>query len=157
MPSLDDLGLDLPGWQLEERDHTQALWSSPDGDGLLACYFGLAPDIGEPLDDLDALRGFYGAVVDGSGGRLVELEVVTVAGVASVRMVIELAHPERGTHYLGSLTLPFDQFSFVIKVQCDPRGASDQPLPRCRRALDAAARGVSLSPAVTVAPRFIGP
>jgi hypothetical protein len=61
------------------------------------------------------------------GGQLqiVECRVLPLDGVRSVWLIAKgLDERTRGAVYLGSLTIPFRDFSFVIKLQCYEQGVT---------------------------------
>jgi hypothetical protein len=61
------------------------------------------------------------------GGGLLEYEVAKFADVHCIRSVVKVPSPggsPRGLTYLASLTIPFQQRSFVIKAQCSESGVS---------------------------------
>ena len=53
-----------------------------------------------------------------------EIETVNIDGCLSVRTIFKTAiNPDgRGRGYLGSITLPYRDFSYVIKVQSSEQG-----------------------------------
>jgi hypothetical protein len=71
---------------------------------------------------LDALDAFYRQLVGDSGGRLVEVSVVAAGGGLAVRTILSAPQQPSGRTYIGSLTVPFRDFSFVIKCQCAEGG-----------------------------------
>ncbi len=122
MPSLDDLRLNLAGWELEREDGTEAVWSNEERDVLATYYYDLPPDIGARLEELGALRAFYRDAVVEAGGALVQVDVATVAGIPAVETVFKFPQEPTGMTYVGSITLPFEAFSFVVRAQCAEHG-----------------------------------
>lgn len=122
MPSVDDLLLNTPDWSHEESEDETSRWRNSDGDGLGIYHYAIAPDIGASLADLDALRSYYREMITNAGGALVELDVVQVARVQAVRLCLKVPQPQSGMTYIASLTLPFRDFSFVVKTQCAETG-----------------------------------
>jgi hypothetical protein len=103
-------------------------WVSPVGDGVGLYHFALPPDIPASLDDLSALRRYYRARCDASQLGLIEVERVDLSGVRAIHTIIKAAQEPTGRTYVGSITLPFRDFSYVLKVQAPehpPTGMRD--------------------------------
>lgn len=123
MVTLDDVGFDLTGFEPRAATGVRA-FSSPAGDGVGIYFFALAPDIDAPLDDLAALRAAYRGKVEAAGLGVVEIETVQVAGCRAVRTISKAPQEPSGRTYLGAITLPFRDFSFVLKVQAAETGVT---------------------------------
>lgn len=122
MPGPEDLSLDLPGWKLKQRDASSVVWSDDAGDILGVYFYDLAPDIGAPLEQLDALRACYRQSVSGAGGAIVQVDVSSISDVSAVETVFKFPMQPTGMAYVGSFTVPFQSFSFVVKAQCAEHG-----------------------------------
>ena len=98
------------------------MWRDATPDQLSLHYFALPPDL--PAGPLDAgrLRIFYRDMIVGAGGGLVEVDTVVAASVRGIRTVFKLRQTPSGMRYLGSLTLPFAAFSYVIKIEALEHG-----------------------------------
>jgi hypothetical protein len=71
------------------------------------------------VEELEAFyRGLLAASDTNSGGKLVEIRVVVAGGCLAVRTIVSIAQQPSGRSYVGSLTVPFRAFSFVLKCQC---------------------------------------
>jgi hypothetical protein len=55
---------------------------------------------------------------------IIEVEAPIVQGRRSVRAILKVPQQPTGMSYLGSLTLPFRDFSYVLKVGCVERGTT---------------------------------
>lgn len=117
MASLRDLRFDTAGWTAARDDADVKAWRRETGDVLSAHFFDLAPDISAPLEDLDGIRAMYREMLTASGAALVSADVLDAAGVSAVQLVCKAPQKPSGMTYIGSLTLPFAAFSFVLKVQ----------------------------------------
>ena len=53
---------------------------------------------------------------------LVEADVIELCGCWALRVIFKKPQSPSGMTYLASLTLPFRDFSYVIKVQCQEHG-----------------------------------
>lgn len=122
MPALNDLRLDLPGWELERKDDSEVVWSNHAGDILGVYFYDLPPDIGSPLARLEDLRAFYREAVAEAGGAIVQVDVSPVANVPAVETVFKFPQEPTGMAYIGSFTFPFEGFFFVVKADCAEYG-----------------------------------
>src|SRR5262249_15378459 len=123
--SLDAVRFDTTGYESggEPRPGQVRVWFTPDGDGLGLYLCPVPPDL-PPARAVEELRAFYARSLEASGGRLVETAVLTVGGCAAVRVVFKAPQQPSGMTYVGSVTVPFRDFSFVVKVQCEERGTT---------------------------------
>lgn len=122
MPQLADLRLNLPAWVPEDENESRVISVNESGDALAVYLYDVPPDIATNLDDAPGLRTFYRNVVTPAGGALVEVDPIIVAGVPAVRTIFKFRLKPSGMRYIGSLTLPFESFSYVVKTQCNEQG-----------------------------------
>ena len=122
-PSPDSVSFDASRYQLQGDRDGARVWFLPEGGGVGRYFFPREPDLPKATS-VDQLRQFYAAKM---GGKLqiVECRVLPLDGVRSVWLIIkEPSEQTRATTYLGSLTIPFRDFSFVIKIQCQEQGTT---------------------------------
>ncbi len=119
-PSLDSVRFDTNGYaaQGEPQPGQIRVWHTPDGDGLGIYYFPLPPDLPANASSVNELADFYQSMLGESGGKLVELSVIVTGGCSAIRTILSVPQQPSGRSYVGSLTLPFRDFSFVVKCQC---------------------------------------
>lgn len=119
-PSLDAVGFETIGFKFQGEPKPGEVrgWVTPDGDGLGLYYFSLPPDLPPDATSVDQLAGFYRGLVAEAGGELVELQVEDIDGVQAVHMILSASQQDSGRTYIGSLTIPFRDCSFVLKCQC---------------------------------------
>lgn len=55
---------------------------------------------------------------------MIEASVTVIDGCRAIRQCIKSPQQPTGMTYLGSLTLPFRDFSFVLKIQCEEHGVT---------------------------------
>jgi hypothetical protein len=123
-PSLDSVRFDTTGYtaQGEPRSGELRTWRTPEGDGVGVYYFALPPDLPANASSVDELAAFYRGRFGDSGSSCVEIGTVLAGGCPAVRILVSVPQQPSGRTYVGSLTLPFRDFSFVIKCQCEERG-----------------------------------
>ena len=85
-------------------------------------FFPVRPDLPANASSLDELAAFYARLHGDSGCKLVEVSVVVAGECSAVRTILSVPQQPSGRTYVGSLTVPFRDFSFVIKCQCGERG-----------------------------------
>jgi hypothetical protein len=119
-PSLDSVRFDTTGYapQGEPQPGKVRVWHTPEGDGLGVYFFAVPPDLPPNSASVDELAAFYRSLLGDSEGKLVEVSVVVAGGCPAVRTVLSVPQEPSGLTYVGSLTVPFRDFSFVIKCQC---------------------------------------
>jgi hypothetical protein len=115
MPSLDSINFDATGFTYGGDEDNARIWRTKDGDGIGLYHFPIPPDIEADIESVAQVRSFYRKLTDRSGHELVECETLLLDGCLVVRTIISVREG-RGYTYLGSLTFPFRDFSFVLKV-----------------------------------------
>src|SRR5208337_5681423 len=81
-PSLDAIRFNSTGYaaQGEPQPGKVRVWHTPQGDGLGLYFFPVPPDLPANAASLDELAEFYQKMVRDSGGKLVEVSVLTAGG-----------------------------------------------------------------------------
>jgi hypothetical protein len=123
-PSLDSVRFDAASYSLQGDPQTGKVrvWHTPEGDGLGLYFHSLPPDLPAQASSVDELALFYRQKIEDSGGKLIEVRVVDASGCPAVRTVLSIPQQPSGRTYIGSLTVPFRDFSFVLKCQCAEHG-----------------------------------
>src|SRR5262245_54009281 len=99
------------------------VWHLPDGGGLGLYSFDKKPDIPQNAASVSELQAYYEQLAQG-GMQLVECGIIRLDGVQGSRLIAKAQEPRGPSIYLGSLTIPFRDFSYVIKLQCAEEGAT---------------------------------
>lgn len=97
------------------------VWHTPDGDGVGLYFFGMKPDLPEAQPSLEAFIESYRML---TGGDLVEIGVRPTAGFQIVRTIAKAPQSPSGMTYVGAFTIPFQDFSYVVKIMCEERGTT---------------------------------
>ena len=121
--SPDSVTFEASRYQLQGDRDGARVWFLPEGGGVGLYFFPRRPDL-PTAASTDQLREFYTAQM---GGQLqvVECRVLPLDGVRSIWLIAKGRDEQtRGAVYLGSLTIPFREFSFVIKIQCQEQGVT---------------------------------
>lgn len=120
--SLDSLKIPDFGWQKSIDDLRMKQWEKPEWAAVLSLnFFDVEPDLVSILD-INALRYSLRDSVQPLKGGLVEVEVLDVKGFDAVRLIFKVPRKPFGMDYLGSLIIPFESYSYVVKVQAEEVG-----------------------------------
>jgi hypothetical protein len=121
--SLESVTFDASRYDLQGDRDGARIWFLPGGGGVGLYFFPRKPDL-PAVASIEQLREFYAAQMR-SGLQFVECRVLPLDGVRSIWLIgKDINERSRGLVYVGSLTIPFRGFSFVIKVQCQEQGVT---------------------------------
>ena len=122
MPSIDSLKFDTVGWALGEATSEVMHWTNPKGQVLSLHFFNKPPDLPCPLTDLGTLRQMYRVGLSQNGAGLVSADVLAANKLNCIKVIFKTPQKPHGMTYAGSLTFPFESFSYVAKITCAERG-----------------------------------
>jgi hypothetical protein len=122
-PALDDVTFDTATLAPRGAADGVRAWTTPEGDVLSRHFFDLAPDLPRSAEPA-ALRAFYDEMLAGVRGGVVELAPFRLDGLKALRTIVKVPQQPSGLAFVASITLPFRDFSFVVKVQCAEHGAT---------------------------------
>jgi hypothetical protein len=114
--TFDETGFERQGYR-----NGVLIWLTPKGDGLGLFHYPIPPDIHADLSKFDSVRTFFRRCASEVGLGVVEIDTVVIDGYTAVRTLFKAAQQPTGRTYFGALTLPFRDFSYVMKVQCEER------------------------------------
>lgn len=132
MPSITSLHLDVAGWQVIHQTAQQMVWKNVEaGDVLSIEFFANPTELPFSLNDPDAIKAYHQQYsLEPDKGAIVSLDVISLQGLDTVRMIIKARNPKiaglppLGMTYLGSLMIPLADFSYVVKTQCCEYGTT---------------------------------
>ena len=124
MPSIDAISFDDSKWELEADRDDAKVWHNEYGDGLGVYFFPMPPDIPAAPSEIDTLRDAYRRMATDSGSAIIEVDTVTLDGILGLKVIIKYPQDPSGMTYLGTITLPFREFSYVFKIQCQEHGTT---------------------------------
>jgi hypothetical protein len=105
---------------MESDSQTQRRWLNDAGEPISLNFFDRPPDLPADLGQLELLTSWFRQLAVEAGLGLVDLATVRVDNIPSIRGVLKGVLDNAtgwGRTYLGSLTVPFRDFSYVVKVQ----------------------------------------
>lgn len=124
MPSIESVNFDISNWENLEVLADRIIWKNDKGDRLSLHFFPIPPNIPANLNQLTKLRDFYRENVIEVGGGLVSVDVVSIKEFSAIKTIFKFPLKPSGMRYLGSLTFPFADFSYVMKVDCPEYGTT---------------------------------
>lgn len=95
------------------------VWTSPDGDPIGLFLLNAPPDLPRAQASVEAFSRQYRSRVDAD---FVELDIDEVDGVRVVRTIAKVPQSLFGMTYVGTITFPFRNFSYVLKIVCEEVG-----------------------------------
>jgi len=122
-PSIDSLRFDATGWKYhgETEPGRTRLWETPDRDAISLHFFGMPPNL-PAATTVEEISAMYASGLASAGGKVVECAIDELAGCDALRLLLKVPQEPSGMMYQGALTVPFRDFSFVIKIQCAEHG-----------------------------------
>jgi hypothetical protein len=122
MPSLDDVSFDTSALTYDGEHNGVRVWWTAAADPVGLYYFPIPPDITADIADLEALRRFYRASGTARDVVQISLDTVDINGVRAVRQIVKIPQQPWGRTYIGSVTIPFRDFSFVLTLEACEHG-----------------------------------
>jgi len=120
----DPLGkFNLQDESLEHQGVTNGVrvWYTSDGDGIGLYYYDVSPDLPREQPTVEAFCAEYRALMQ---GNVVETGIEQAGDLWVVRVIGKVPQTPSGMTYVGSYTVPFRDFSYVVKIQCEERGVT---------------------------------
>lgn len=122
--SLDSVKFDASRYELQGDRNEARVWFLPEGGGVGLYCFTRPPDLPRRAASVRQLRDRYVAGMDGTM-QVVDCRVLPLDEIPSIWLVVKTQDKQAGgTVCVGSLTIPFQEFSFVIKIQCQEQGVT---------------------------------
>jgi hypothetical protein len=109
---------------LEDEEPSAKMWRTPSGDIVALYYFPFPPDIHADPRDEKALYRVYEEAAAGAGLGVVEVSSVQLIDVFAVRTIFRQPKLPHGISFIGGITLPYQDLSYVIKAQCYETGVT---------------------------------
>ncbi|MGE8553749.1 MAG: hypothetical protein ACN6OB_07405 [Chryseobacterium jejuense] len=110
------------GWTKVSEDNEAIRWVNPQQSALIVLhFFDKEPDI-PTAQDLDYLKKFYRNIAAASNGGTIETDIIHIHNIPCVKTIIKIPQEETGMAYIASITIPFENCSYVVKIQTDEIG-----------------------------------
>lgn len=124
MNKIDLITVETERSQPDELDSNKKVFYLNDYDDLSINYFNLTPDITAKNDTDVELQNNYRKVAYESRAAIIEVKKVKLGVFDSIKTIFKFPMQPQGMAYIGSYTIPFKNFSYVIKVQCIEQGTT---------------------------------
>ena len=124
MNKLDLITVETERSQPDELDSRKKVYYLNDYDDLSINFFDLPPDITAKNDTDVELQNNYRKVAYKSGAAIIEVKKVKLGAFDSIKIIFKFPMQPHGMAYIGSYTIPFKNFSYVVKVQCIEQGTT---------------------------------
>ena len=104
-------------WEKEKEDKEIIHWvNAEQGIALSLNYFYSKPDI-PSISKIGQLRDYYRNQIVAHNGGLIQVDLVALKNYQAIKTIFKIPQQPKGVVYLGSLTIPFRDRSYVIKLQ----------------------------------------
>lgn len=112
------------GWNKLSEDGDAIRWVNPQQSALIVLhFFDKEPDL-PTVEDLDYLKKFYRNIAASSNGGTVETDILHIHDIPAVKTIIKIPQQETGMVYIASITIPFENCSYVVKIQANEIGVT---------------------------------
>jgi hypothetical protein len=168
MASVQSLKFDTAGLRLDRDEANGKVWLSEDGDRISLNFLDAKPTLPPDMQSPQQVRDFYLSMLKGKPAMLVELGRTSVGGRPAIRLILKSPQKPSGMTYFGSITIPFRDFSYVIKVECQDREMAgavsfdrmhdaafpQHPLSKLRKLLGRIEKTCAIKPVIRNEPPF---
>jgi hypothetical protein len=117
-PSLDSIRFEATGFTYQGEIEGSRIWHSPEGDGIGLFLFPIPPDLPENAATFDEFKDRLWKALGDSQAKLVQIGIPVINDCPAVEQIVKIRQEPHGFTYVGSIIIPFEEFSFVLKVQC---------------------------------------
>lgn len=119
MITIDSLEFKPENCMLLESSLHERVWQQEQfKDTITLHFFDKEPDLPCKLSELSGLRNAYREGISSAGGGIISVDLVNINGLDGVETIFKLPQEGHGMSYLGAITFPFAQLSYVISIQC---------------------------------------
>ncbi len=111
-------------WVNTQNQADVKIWENDIGDLVSLNFFPLKPDLPASLKkrNLSKIRKSFRHLLYSMEKGMVSVDIITVTQFPCLEVIIKQPQQPTGMTYIGSITIPFQDFSFVIKYVCQEYG-----------------------------------
>ncbi|MFT6151823.1 MAG: hypothetical protein ACJAY9_001219 [Flavobacteriales bacterium] len=104
-------------WEVAKENENFKQWINKEHTVALSInFFDTKPDL-PYLDEIDVVREFYRKELSANKGGLIEVNIKDINSYKMIKTLFKISQEPVGISYLASLSFPFKNYSFVIKIQ----------------------------------------
>jgi len=120
-PSLTDVRFDSTGFRYdgESQKGKKRLWHVHETDELGLYLIELPPDLPRTNTVFKNYKHYFQGFLEGSNGTMIDCAIVTINGCQSIVSSYSVPLGALRKTFVGSIHVPFEEFSFVFKCQCE--------------------------------------
>ena len=109
-------------WNIKKENSEIRQWMNTEQTMALSInYFDQKPDI-PSVKNIDIVRNYYREQISKVQGGLIQVDVVEIQSRKAIKTIFKMPQQPTGVVYLASLTIPFKNCSYVIKLQAPEIG-----------------------------------
>ncbi|HNH82838.1 MAG TPA: hypothetical protein PL157_10740 [Acidobacteriota bacterium] len=141
--TIDMVKINTNSWNFYSVNSHQQIWTNDAGEALSLSFFEEKPDIPVAIkpEKINELRKAYRGFAKQSGAAIISVEIVSICGIPSLEVILKKPFQGRpGFAFLGSVTIPLRDFSYVIRFESLEQGTTgireatvmmlEQPIPQ---------------------------
>lgn len=121
-PSLDHVRFQDAQATLFGDQNGVRVWRTPDRDGIGLLIVPSTPDLPRDAESDESFFASYRALFVNPKAPLIEVGFDRIGSMRVVRSIIAIPQPSGGAMFIGTLTIPFADCGYVLKVQCEEQG-----------------------------------
>ncbi len=112
------------GWTINKKDKDIIQWINDEQTMALSLnFFNIKPDLPNSTE-ISVLRDFYREQIKVANGGLIQVDFVELKNVSAIKTIFKIQQEPSGMTYLASITIPYDNCSYVIKLQAPELGTT---------------------------------
>jgi hypothetical protein len=122
IPSIESVSIPTFSWTLTEEDAAIKQWINKEETMALSMnFFDNVTEL-PSLNDPDGMRNYYRDQVVQANGGLIEVDLLAINDFVAIKTIFKVHDEDSRITYLTSLTIPFESYSYVIKIQAPELG-----------------------------------
>lgn len=110
------------GWKKRQETAYEISWEHPSYPAILSVnYIDVSPDISYD-SPVESLRDLYRWMAGMRETGIIKVDAAEIGNIRYIETIMKHPRAEGGVQYIGALTIPFDDESYVIRVQAIEKG-----------------------------------
>ncbi len=128
MPSSASVRFDVANWQIKQQSEHRIVWFNRVPDILILEFSPDPVNLPTDLQNIAGIRSFIERMVGQNGGAVISVERIhcdkleAIKSLFKYRQSASARRSPLGTVYAGLYILPFADFHYLLKIQCNEYG-----------------------------------